>query len=126
MKIVTLLQHPESTNAGEVLLAIGQQRRFCTKVRSTLAVADTTHFRRAAWDADAATRAYLSSLAHLARYARTQSLAHLHAAQLGFLDANSRDLLAQREINACRSAVGLAAFPLQNRAYAAGIEATTI
>ena len=125
-KIVTLLQHPQDTTARQVLQAITRLRRRCARKAAALAGGDTSDFGRAARDAEGAIRAYRSSLVHLARYARTQNLTELHAAQIGFLDASSRDLTAQREINAIRRGAGLAALPLRDRASAAGMGTTTI
>ena len=124
--IVSMLEHPQETNEQQVLPAITRLRRLCTSVSGTLAGDDTTHFRKPARDAEGAIRAYRSSLVHLALYARTQSLSQLEAAQLGFIDASSKDLRAQREINACRAAAGIAPLPLADHARDAGLEPTTI
>ena len=121
-----MLEHPEETDEQQALLAIAKLRRLCTRVGETLASDDTSQFDNSARDAENAIRAYQSSLVHLARYARTQNLAQLQAAQLGFIDASSKDLRAQRDLNACRTAAGIAALPLLNHARDAGMEPITI
>ena len=121
-----MLEHPEGTDEHQVLRAIAKLHRACASVSEALANDDTSRFGKPARVAENAIRAYQASLAHLARYARTQNLAELEAARLGFIDASSKDLRAQREINACRAAAGIAPLPLADHAGDAGLEPTTI
>ena len=78
--IVSMLEQPQETSEQQLLLAITKLRRLCTSVSGKLAGDDTTQFHEPARDAEAAIRAYRSSLVHLALYARTQSLSQLEAA----------------------------------------------
>jgi hypothetical protein len=121
-----MLQQPEDTNEQQVLQAITALRRLCTSVSHSLANDDTSQFDKPARDAKTALGEYESSLVHLARYARTQSLVQLQAAESGFIDASSKDLRTRRKINACRAAAGLAALPLDDYARSAGMEPATI